>query len=407
MIILGPLALMFLSAIPFYIAGAVGTWTDAVFESVSGWTTTGITVIEDVGSLHRALNLWRCATQWLGGLGSIMFFMVYAPTAAKGAFQELYSGSTGAGDDKVIPKALPYALFVLKIYSALTVMLAAALMIGGMDWLDALSHSFSCVSTGGFSTRTEGLAYYHSTAVTSVCALAAFLGGINYRLYYALFAASFIGPFPHRLAQVLKNSELRAYALVISVSALLLGFTLGGDFRQGLFLSAANITTTGLIAQNVARSGPTAVILFFMLFVGGCSGSSATGIKIIRWVILGKQCKKEAQRMLHPQGIFTLRMNGRPYTGRGPFLAIGYLCVFLIFVFLTVLAASACGAPFNESLRAALAATGNNQAALGTTLTFLGMMTPAAKWWFTFVMFAARFEFYPVLLFLYPAFWKR
>ena len=378
-----------LGAVPLVVSGAVPTVIDGIFESVSAFTTTGVTLIADVDGLSPAVNLWRCFCQWLGALGIILFFLLTTEKSAQGS-------------GRLIAKPVTYGAFAVAIYTGVTILVALLLRNTGMSAFDAAAHSFSPVSTGGLSTKTNGLAYYHSTAINTICAFAMLFGGAGFFVFYDIASGSWRRAF--------RNSEFRAYILYIVVVTALLGVMVQ-SFSGGFFLAASYITTTGLGVQAAPWPDGVRLVLFLLLFAGGSSGSGAGGIKIVRWVILGKQFKRECLRMVHPNGVFTLRLNGTALEKdrHRVFSALSLGFIFLFSVASCTFVAAASGASRMDAFIAGLGASGNSLANLGSTATPAAypLLGPGAKLWFAFVMVAARFEFYYVLVLLWPTFWRR
>jgi trk system potassium uptake protein TrkH len=383
------LAAIAAGAVPLLLSGAVPTVIDAVFESVSAFTTTGVTLIRDVDALPPAVNLWRCFCQWLGALGIILYFLLAAEKSAQAS-------------GRLIAKPVTYAAFSVVVYTGWTALVAGALRIAGMSAFDAVAHSFTTVSTGGFSTHTVGLAYYHSQAISTVCALAMLFGGISFFTLYDFATGSW--------RRALRNSELRAYLLCLVVVTALMGVVMH-SFSGAFFLATSYITTTGLGVQAGPLPEGVRMVLFLLLFVGGSSGSGAGGSKIMRWVILGKQLRRECLRMVHPNGVFTLRLNGAPMENdrRRVFSAVSLVFIFLFSVATCTFVAAFSGASLMDAFIAGLGTSGNSLANLGSTATPVAftLLGPGAKLWFAFVMLAARFEFYQVLVLLWPPFWRR
>lgn len=398
-----------LGAMPLYFSGWVPSFTDALFESVSGFTTTGATNLPDVEILPTSLNLWRCQTHWLGGMGIVALTVALMPLLGVGGFQLIKAETTGVEKGKVTPKIATTAKLLWFIYLAFTVIQTILLKLAGMGWIDALSHAFSTVGTGGFSTRNSSIAYYNSPTIEWICIAFMTLAGVNFSLYY--YAAT--GKF----RDIIENSELKAYLGIILASTagififihrIYLHF--GASFREALFQTTAIITTTGFASVdfNLWPAGAQLFLLLLML-VGGCSGSTAGGFKVIRWVVLAKQTTNEVRKMLHPHGIFNVQLNGRIGRKDVVFSVAGFLFLYCFLIGLTAFVASFSDIDILSAVTAAMSLVGNVGPGLGAVgpVENFGFFAPAAKWWFSFVMIAGRLELYTMLIFFMPSFWKK
>ncbi|MBO5941251.1 MAG: TrkH family potassium uptake protein, partial [Kiritimatiellae bacterium] len=299
-------------SLPLYLCGNFASFTDAVFESVSGFTTTGASIVLDVESLPRSINLWRCMTHWLGGMGVIALVVAIMPLLGIGGFKLFKAEMTGPDKFKVASRISTNAKVLWFIYFGMTFLQTALLRYSGMDWFDSACHSFSMVGSGGFSTRNASIGAFNNVAAEWICVVFMFLAGVNYSLYFQLFVG--------KVGDLFRDSELRAYfsIVILAIAAVtVLELRQFGSFaeavRNSAFQVSALISTTGFITSDYANWVPGAQMILLTLFiVGGCSGSTAGGVKVVRWVVLGKQLANEISRLLHPHGIFTIRINGMP-----------------------------------------------------------------------------------------------
>ncbi len=398
-----------MGALPLYFSGWVPSFTDAFFESVSGFTTTGASNLPDVEILPVSLNLWRCQMHWLGGMGIVALTVALMPLLGVGGFQLLKAETTGVEKGKVTPKIATTAKLLWFIYLSFTVIQTVLLKLAGMGWIDALSHAFSTVGTGGFSSKNTSIAYYDSPAIEWICIVFMLLAGVNFSLYY--YAAT--GKF----RDIMENSELKAYlgivlastfGIIIFIHRIYQNF--GESLREALFQTAAIITTTGFASVdfNLWPAGAQLFLLLLML-VGGCSGSTAGGFKVVRWVILAKQTTNEVRKMLHPHGVFNVQLNGHIGRKDVVFSTAGFLFLYCFLIGLTALVATTSGIDILSAVTAAMALVGNVGPGLGAVgpVENFGFFAPAAKWWFSFVMIAGRLELYTMLIFFMPSFWKK
>ena len=387
-------------SLPFYLCGNFASFTDAVFESVSGFTTTGASIVLNVESLPRSVNLWRCMTHWLGGMGVIALAVALMPLLGIGGFK-LYKAETTVFDkSKVASRISTNAKVLWFIYFAMTFIQTVLLHYSGIDWFDSVCHSFSMVGSGGFSTRNSSIGAFNNITAEWICVVFMFLAGVNYSLYFQVF----IG----KIGDVFRDSELRAYFSIViaAITAVtILESQQFGSFSEALRNSAFQVTalisTTGFITSDYANWVPgSQMILLTLFFIGGCSGSTAGGVKVMRWVVLGKQFVNEILRLLHPHRIFTIRINGM--SGRDGIVPIvaAFIFVYVIMVMLTAIIGSFCGLGLVEAFTGALSAVGN----VGPAFGGLGPSSSYAslpvflKWWYSFAMLAGRLEIYTMLI---------
>jgi trk system potassium uptake protein TrkH len=397
-----------LGAFPFVLTGSAPQ--DALFESLSGFTTTGATIFREVTPLPVSLNLWRCLTHWLGGMGIVALTVAILPLLGGSGFLLIKAETTGPEKGKITPKIAETAKILWLFYFGLTALQTVLLMALGMDFTDALAHAFSTMGTGGFSTRTESIAFYRSPAIEAVCVVFMFLAGVNFSLYFSLYV--------RRYREIAGNSELKAYCALVLAAAGVIALVILPEkgsplesLRYALFQALSLITTTGFITDDFTRWRPAAqMVLFFLMFAGGCAGSTAGGVKVIRWVILGKQAAKECKRTLHPQGVFTLRVNGKVLDGAYVFSSAAFIAFYLAVAFAVALTVSALERIDGvTALTSALSMIGNIGPAFGAggyVDDFASFSAPS-KLLFCFVMLLGRLELYAALIVFFPVFWRR
>ena len=387
-------------SIPLYFSGAFSSFADAVFESVSGFTTTGASVLSDVESLPRSVNLWRCETHWLGGMGVIALAVALIPLLGIGGFRLIKAETTGPDKEKLTSFIANTAKSLWLIYVALTVTQAVLLRFAGMGWVDSLSHAFSTMGTGGFSTRNASVGAFGLPAVEWICTIFMLVASVNFALYYRLFTG--------RIRDVARDSELRAFVVVVFVLiavATLLKSDADADISQTVrnvaFQISSIISTTGFMTADYTHWCSSAQLLVLVLFfIGGCSGSTAGGIKVIRWTILAKEIGNEMRRIIHPHQVFTLRISGRP--GHESFIPVvaSFILMYFILVLATTFAGAIAGLDILTSLTAAASMVGNVGPAfgqLGPTANYGFLPTPL-KLWYCFAMLAGRLEIYTLLI---------
>ena len=398
----------FLGAFPYYLSGSIGRFADAIFESVSGFTTTGATVFSDVESLPRSLLFWRAMTHWLGGMGIVVLTVALLPLLGVGGFQLIKAETTGPEKEKITPKITETAKILWLIYTALTALETFFLMLGGMDWFDAVTHSFATIASGGFSVRNNSIGAYHSPWIEGVCTVFMLLAGVNFTMIYRLIQGKY--------REVLSNSELRAYGLIILVSVGISVFVLlpSLSFIEALgkasFHIASILSTTGFSAANYSLWPPAAQgVLFFLLFTGGCSGSTAGGIKVIRHVVLAKQAGNEMKRLLYPQGIFSIRLNRKVGSKSVVYGVAGFVFLYLSITLAATLIVSSSGMDLLSSLSLAALCLGNVGLGIGATgpgAVFQDLPV-LITWVLSFVMIAGRLELWTALVFFSRAYWRQ
>ena len=403
------LAISVFGALPLIFSGAIPNVVDAFFESVSGFSTTGATILTEVESLPRSINLWRCEMHWLGGMGIIALTVALLPLLGVGGFNLIKAESTGPDKGKVTPKMANTAEVLWFLYFGLTVAHAIALKLCGMDVIDSISYAFSTLGTGGFATKNSSVASYNSLSIEIVCTVFMFLAGINFSLYYYLLTK--------KTDEVKKNSELKIYLVLFFGSAILIALFLipyyhsfWTSFRYSIFQVGAIMTTSGYAtADYLLWPSAAQFFLFLLFFTGGCAGSTAGGFKVIRWVILGKQAKNEMMRMLHPHGIFSIRLNGKAGRRDLVYNVAAFTFVYAILTIATTFFGTASGLDIMTSFSASLSMIGNIGpafGALGPTANY-GFLHPLLKLWYCFAMIAGRLEIYNLIIFFFPEYWKK
>lgn len=398
-----------LGCLPLLLSGCVPSFTDAFFESVSGYTTTGATIISNLEVLPRSINLWRCQMHWLGGMGIVALTVALFPLLGVGGFQLVKAETTGPEKGKVTAKMTSTAKALWLIYFMLTVIQTILLMFAGMDFVDALSHTFSTLGTGGFSSRNASVGSYNSASIDWICTIFMFLAGINFSLFFYLLTG--------KLSDIKENSEFKAYIGIMISIILLITFinipyykTFWNSLRFSAFQTSSIMTTTGFVTADYTLWSPTAqFLLFFLYFIGGCSGSTGGGIKVIRWVILGKQVSNELQRMIHPHGVFSVRINNRPGRKDVVFSVAVFITVYLALVFITTFIGCIANLDLSSSFTGALSIVGNVGPAfgkLGPTSNY-AFIPDFLKWWYSFAMLAGRLELYTMIIYFFPSWWKK
>lgn len=398
-------------ALPFCFSPAMPGYTEAFFESVAGLTTTGVTVLPKVEVLQPSVQLWRCGSQWLGGMGILLLVIAILPLLGTGGLHLYRAEFSGAKSEKLKPRITETALSLWKIYAALTLLEYVALRLAGMNFFEAACHTFSTLGSGGFSTRTASIAGFNSPVIEYVIIVFMILTGINYTRQYRLWVE-------HEPRAFFRDAELRAYLLLIAGATAVIfvwlifdrGYGTAGAFRSALFQVSSIVTTTGFITDDFAHWPPfPQLLLMALMFVGGCTGSTAGGLKVARIVVLLKVVGRELRRLAAPRAVIAIRLSGHavPETAIQSVLNIVYLAFAVNFCAALLLAAA--GLDVFTSISAVGACMFNGGPGLGAAgaLEHYGDMPLLAKWVLIFCMFAGRLEFYTLFVLFMPAFWKK
>lgn|SRR5574344_2693002 len=396
-------------ALPLFSSGAIPSITDAVFESVSGFTTTGATILSDIESLPRSINLWRCQSHWLGGMGIVALTVALLPLLGVGGFQLIKAETTGPEKGKFTPKIATTAKVLWFIYLGLTVVEAVLLKFAGMDIIDSISYAFATLGTGGFATKNASVGAYNSAAIDWIIFTFMFLAGINFSMYFYLFTG--------KLSDIKHNSELKAYVLIVGIATLLvtiLEMSTYGGFGKSLRYSAFQVmtilSTTGFSTADYTLWKPASqAVIAILFFIGGCSGSTAGGFKVVRCVILSKQFSNEVKRMLHPHGVFTIVLDDRPGRKDVVFSVAAFGFLYLVLILATTIFASLFGIDLFSSFTGAISMVSNVGPAFGVfgPSCNYGFLPAAVKWWYCFAMLAGRLELYTIIIFFTKAYWKK
>lgn len=393
-------AICLFGALPLYFSGAFPSVVDAIFESVSGFTTTGASVCADVESLPACINLWRCETHWLGGLGVIALAVALIPLLGVGGFRMIKAETTGPDKEKLTILIANTAKTLWGIYMAFTVAQTLILWKLGLSFTDALSHTFSTIGTGGFSTRNASVGAFGIPAVEWTCTAFMLVASVNFAIYYKIITGRFM--------EVRRDSELKTFLVVVIVAVLAVTAiqfsgldALDDTFRSSSFQVASILSTTGFMTEDYQTWRPGAQTVILALFlIGGCSGSTAGGIKVVRWTVLAKQLRNELKRMLHPHEVFTLTLNGTP--GREVIVPVvaSFVFVYALLVLVTTFAGALAGLDVFTALTAALSMVGNIGPAFGSLgpTANCGEIAAPLKLFYAFAMLAGRLEIYTLLI---------
>lgn len=405
----GWLTMAIFGSIPFIIYGAIPNYTDAFFETMSGFTTTGASILRDIEALPAGLLFWRSMTQWLGGMGIIVLSLAILPLLGIGGMQLFSAEVPGVTKDKFHPRIKETAKRLWGIYVILTAAETLLLMIGGMNLFDAINHSLTTMATGGFSTKNASTAHFNSPFIQYVLIAFMFFAGMNFTLHYFALHLNF---------EVFKrNTEFKVYALFTIITTLIIVFIhrphhifhFEEAVRQTLFHVVSLVTTTGFVSSDFENWAPFSRKVFFvLLFIGGCAGSTGGGIKFVRHILLFKNSFLELKRLIHPRAIIPIRFNERAVSQE---IILNVQAFFMIYILLFVISSvilALVGMDIITSLGAAATCIGNvgpGMGAVGPVNNFADL-PQLAKWVLSFLMIVGRLELFTVLIIFSPAFWK-
>jgi trk system potassium uptake protein TrkH len=404
------LAVVLVGALPFLLLSSPDlSFVDAVFESMSGFTTTGATIITNVDALPRAVLYYRMQTQWLGGMGIIVLAVAILPMLRIGGMQLFRAETPGPMKDaKLTPRITETAKALWLIYLGITIVCIVAYDMGGMDLFDAIGHAFATVATGGFSTHNESLAYWNSPTLEAIAMFFMFIAGINFSLHFIAW---------HRASMqaYFKDSELKAYAAFLSIFSILATFALyltntfdsfGASFRHGMFHVVSVMTTTGFTTDPF-YTWPSFVplLLIFVAFIGGCAGSTAGGMKVIRVVLLNHQALREIRRLIHPRAVIPVKYEGRSTSTTVMDAVWGFFFLFIASFAIMTMLLTATGLDMVTSYSAVVACISNMGPALGEAGLHYAALNDPAKMILCFAMLLGRLEIYTLLVLLLPEFW--
>ena len=404
------LIISIVGAIPFVLSGAIPSFIDAFFETVSGFTTTGATILKEIESLPKGILFWRSFTHWIGGMGFLIFILALIPSLGSNTIQLLKAESPGPTPGKIVPKIKETAKILYIIYFVLTVIQTILLMIAGLSAYDAAIHALGTAGTGGFSNMNSSVAAFNNPVVEWIITIFMILFGVNFALYFQLIRGN--------IKNVFKSEELKYYILIVLVSILFITINIldfnGGNIitsiRQSSFQVSSIITSTGFATVNFDL-WPTLskMILVMLMFVGAMAGSTGGGIKIIRVVIVFKAVKREINKILHPKRIKSVKVDGKVVeeeTISGVFLFIG---AYIIITLIAILIVSIDGFDMITTTTSVITSMSN----IGPGFELIGPVgnfshfSPLSKLVLSFCMLAGRLEIYPMLIIFSSSVWRK
>jgi trk system potassium uptake protein TrkH len=399
-----------LGSVPFVISGAIPDFASAYFETMSGFTTTGASILSNIESTAKSMLFWRSLTHWLGGMGIVVLTVAILPLLGIGGLQLIKAEAPGPTVDKITPRITETAKYLWYIYLFFTIVETLLLMLGGMNLFDALTHTFGTLATGGFSPKNASVGHYQSMYLHSVITVFMVLAGINFILHFKFLTG--------RIRQVFSDTELKLYLLIFAVATAIITFSIYTNniysFKESInhaaFQTASILTTTGYATADFEQWPVLAkTVLFILMFIGGCSGSTGGGIKVIRIATLLKQGINEMKYLVHPRGVFSLKISGNSVKKNIVYAISGFFFLYLLMLLITTFVVATGGSDIITSFTTALATVGNIGPGFGDIgpAENYAFFKPYIKWFLSFAMLVGRLELYTVLVLFTPAFWQK
>ena len=396
-------------ALPFYLSGAIPSVADALFETVSGFTTTGASVLSSVENLPKGILFWRAFTHWIGGMGIIMFLMMLTQMSEGHTLYIMRAEVPGPSVGKITPKSTSNALILYGIYSALTVIEIIMLLLGGMPFFDAVTTALSTAGTGGFSVRDAGMAAYDSAYIEWVVAAFMMIFAINYNLYFLMLVKRFSIAF--------KSEELRVFLAIVGVCTAVISistFEYYGSFwvslRKAFFETTAIISTTGFSGIEYMNWPMIChAIILVLMFTGACAGSTAGGLKLSRIIMTFKMLRKEAHRLAHPHEVTTIKFEGKFVDKETRSFIMVYMSAFFVILSVSSIIVMIAGYDFETSFSAVLTCLNNVGPGIGRIghQGNFGFFSDLEKYFLSLLMLTGRLEIFPILILFLPSTWRR
>ena len=409
--------------LPYLFSGAIPTITNAFFETMSGYTTTGASILDDIEVVPKGVLFWRSLTHWIGGMGIIVLAIAILPLLGVGGMQLFAAEAPGPSGDKLHPRITDTAKRLWLIYMAYTVIESILLKIAGMNWFDAVNHALSTLSTGGFSTKNASIAYWNDNpAIQWIIIVFMFLAGSNFVLSYYLFRG--------KIKRIFQDEEFRYYLRYILLFTVMVASIIyyqadvskssidhpmvwgeaESAVRHAIFQILAVVTTTGFVSADYTMWTPFLTVFFFgLMFSGGSAGSTSGGIKVVRHLIAIKNGFMEFKRSLHPNAIIPVRYNNKAVKQQIVFTIIGFFVLYMLFFIIGALGLGALGLDFKTAIGGAATSLGNVGPALGqlSPVNNFNSLPDLGKWWCGILMFIGRLEIFTVVVIFSPFFWKK
>ncbi|MBE6837393.1 MAG: TrkH family potassium uptake protein [Ruminococcus sp.] len=397
-----------LGALPFYFSGEIPHFMDAVFESVSGFTTTGATILSNVEALSQGMLFWRSFTHWVGGMGVLVLMIAILPSSNH-AMHLMQAECAGPQVGKIVPKGKNSAAYLYIIYAVLTLVTIVLLLLGGMPLFDSVCHAMGTAGTGGFSVKNAGIGYYNSAYIEYVLTIMMILFGVNFSLYYFILI--------RRFKEVFKNTELKTYFALITIATLLIMAniyptyeSLGKSFRYAFFQVGSIMTSTGFgTADFNVWPAFSQTILIVLMYIGACAGSTGGGFKVSRVIIMFKSGVKSIKKTIHPNSVNIVKSEDKALDINVVHGVQTYLIIYIFLIFISLLIVSLNGADFTTNFTSVTTCINNIGPGLnrvGPTENF-GFLNDLSKLTLTVDMLLGRLECFPLLILMSPSVWRK
>lgn len=396
-------------ALPFFLSGAIPSYIDSLFETVSGFTTTGATILTNIEAVPKGLLFWRSLTHWIGGMGVLVFLLAVASLAGNRSMHILRAESPGPTAGKLVPRIRSSSLILYSIYLVLTLVQIVMLLAGGMPLFDSVTTAFSVAGTGGFSVRNEGAMAYQSAYIDIVLTVFMLIFSVNFNVYFLILLK--------RPKEALKSEELRwflgifgAATLVIAINILPEIGSIGGALRHAAFQNASIMSTTGLASVDFNHWPQLSqMVLILLMAIGACAGSTGGGFKVSRVVLLLKSVRRETSRMVHPRAISNIKFEGKTVDEETTSGVLIYLAIYVLVIIVGIFIVSLEGFDFTTTFTTVLTMVNNVGPSLGQIgpLGNNAVFHPLIKLALSFLMLFGRLEFFPMLLLFFPSVWRR
>jgi trk system potassium uptake protein len=399
-------------AVPLLLSEELGmSYTDAIFEAVSGFTTTGAVIFPTLETLPKSVLYYRSQVEWLGGIGIVVLAVALLPMLGVGGMQLLRAETPGpVKDSKLTPRITETAKALWIIYVAITVACGFAYWAAGMTPFDAVAHAFTTVSTGGNSTHDASIAFFNNAVIEAIAVIFMFIGGINFSLHFLAWRH-------RRISNYLRDPEFGAFVRILAAGVLLYTVALwltrfhgdpGEAFRLALFHAVSMQTTAGFVTDNFSHwPGALPVILVLSAFIGGCAGSTSGGMKVVRWLLILKQGQREVKQLVHPSAELPVKLGQKPINIRVIDAVWGFFAVYVIAFGILMVALLATGENQVTAFSAIAACMTNTGTGLGDVAANFTVLTDTGKWICVLAMLLGRLEVFPLLVLISPTFWRR
>ena len=409
-------------SLPYIFSESIPSFTNAFFETISGYTTTGASILNDIEALPKGILFWRSTTHWIGGMGIIVLAIAILPLLGIGGMQLFAAEAPGPSADKLHPRITDTAKRLWLIYVGYTAAETILLTVAGMSFFDAINHSMATLSTGGFSTKNASLAYWNDTpAIQYIVIFFMFLAGTNFVLSYFIFKG--------KVQKIFQDEEFKRYLWVIGIftviAALVIYFQtnvpvndyhpmpfgkIESTIRHALFQVVAIVTTTGFVSADYTAWVPFLTVLFFgIMFLGGSAGSTSGGVKVVRHLLMIRNGLLEFKRTLHPNAVIPVRYNSKSVSPEIVYNILGFFILYMLSFIIGALVLGMMGLDFETAVGGAASSIGNVGPALGSLgpLENYANLPALGKWWCSFLMLIGRLELFTVLILITPYFWKK